>query len=236
MFTTESSSSALRLSPCDSNATNCPLEFTTTPGPELASARSPAVVTLISVVSSTAPCATSAGTSVRARTRAASPSARRADRPDLRLRRRGSTGPPLALALLVEHDRTDRMLVGQFLQHLVDHRTDVVLLMPEVIEQAAQRRVGDLELRGGQLEVVVELLGRISAGVVGALRIVHHGYLQRPRRHERSVTLRVTVLRSPALLRASTVSFAFTVRPLRVARLTARLALIESRSLAWLVR
>ena len=44
------------------------------------------------------------------------------------------------------------------------------------------------------------------------------------------MTLRVTELRSPARLRATTVIFAFTVRPLRKARLTARLALLESRS------
>ena len=72
------------------------------------------------------------------------------------LRGRRSTGPPLAIALVVEHDRTDRVLVRQLVQHLVDHCADVVLLVPEVVEQALQRRVGDLQLRRGQLEVIVE--------------------------------------------------------------------------------
>jgi hypothetical protein len=55
-------------------------------------------------------------------------------------------------------------------------------------------------------------------------------------RYERSVTLRVTVFRSPDLLRATTVIFALTVRPFLRARFTARFALLESRNRAWFVR
>jgi hypothetical protein len=41
----------------------------------------------------------------------------------------------------------------------VDHVDDVALLVSEVVEQALERGVGDLELGRGQLEVVVEILG-----------------------------------------------------------------------------
>jgi hypothetical protein len=49
------------------------------------------------------------------------------------------------------------MLVGELVEHLVDDVPDLGLVMAEVIEKRAERSVSDLELRRGQLEVVVEL-------------------------------------------------------------------------------
>jgi hypothetical protein len=63
----------------------------------------------------------------------------------------------LALELVVELDRADRVLVGELLEHLVDDPQYVGLLVPEVVAQRVQRGVGELELRRSQLEVVVEL-------------------------------------------------------------------------------
>ena len=50
---------------------------------------------------------------------------------------------------------------GSFVQHLLDQRMDLGLVVPEVVEQRAQRGVRDLELLRGQLEVVVEGLARL---------------------------------------------------------------------------
>ena len=66
----------------------------------------------------------------------------------------------LALDLLVELDRPDRVLVGKLLEHLVDDPQHLALVVAEVVEQRSQRGVGDLELRRGQLQVIVEL-GRL---------------------------------------------------------------------------
>src|SRR5690606_10245480 len=53
-------------------------------------------------------------------------------------------------------DRPDRVLVGELVEHLADHPVDLGLLVAEVVEQAAERGVRDLELLWGQLKVVPE--------------------------------------------------------------------------------
>src|ERR687897_1478714 len=67
--------------------------------------------------------------------------------------------PELALHLLIELDRPNGVLVGKLRQHLVDDADHVGLLVSEVVQQGVQRAVGDLELRRGQLQVIVELGG-----------------------------------------------------------------------------
>ena len=60
----------------------------------------------------------------------------------IRLRRR---------QLYVELDRANRVLVGKLRQHLVDQDVDLALVVTEVVEQAAQRGMRDLQLRRCEL-------------------------------------------------------------------------------------
>src|SRR5215212_3566581 len=100
--------------------------------------------------------AASAGTSNAARTSAASSG---------RLRAIKLSPAPAPLALQV--DCADRVLVGQLCEHLVDHLDHVSLLVPEVVEQALERGVGDLQLCRGELEVIVKpLVGRAGLPLV----------------------------------------------------------------------
>jgi hypothetical protein len=63
---------------------------------------------------------------------------------------RPAVGARLARAQFdVELNRADRVLVGKLGQDLVDDRVDLVLVVAEVVELPAQRRVRDLQLRGG---------------------------------------------------------------------------------------
>ena len=49
-------------------------------------------------------------------------------------------------------DRAYVVLVGQLVENLEHDGLHVVLLVTEIVEQRAQRGVGDLELGGGELE------------------------------------------------------------------------------------
>src|SRR5215213_2489775 len=55
-------------------------------------------------------------------------------------------------------DRTDRVLVGELVQYLADDLVDVSLVVAEVVQQRLQRRPGDLQLAGGQVEPVGDLV------------------------------------------------------------------------------
>ena len=71
----------------------------------------------------------------------------------------GAHPPPiLVTARALALDRPVQPLVGQLGEHLLDDHVDLTLVVTEVVEEAAQRRVGDLQLRRGQLEVVVDRL------------------------------------------------------------------------------
>src|SRR6478735_10507552 len=77
----------------------------------------------------------------------------------------------LFLDHLVELDRPDGVLVRKLLEDLVDDPDHVGLVVAEVVEQRAQCRMRDLELRRGQLEVVMELSSLRSVGA-----FVAHGF------------------------------------------------------------
>ncbi len=67
-------------------------------------------------------------------------------------RRRGSWEVGLAIDL----DRPDRVLIRELCEDLLDDRADLVLVVAEVVEKGAQRRVRELQLRRGQLQVVAK--------------------------------------------------------------------------------
>ena len=78
----------------------------------------------------------------------------------------------LALDLLVELDRADRVLVGELVEHLVDDAQHLGLVVAEVVEQGAERGMSDLELRRGQLQVVVELGAPLGSSEPWSLTLV----------------------------------------------------------------
>ncbi len=64
------------------------------------------------------------------------------------------------LELAIELNCANRVLVGKLCQHLLNDHVDLMLVAPEVVEQAVKRRVRDLQLRRSQLEVIVDRLHR----------------------------------------------------------------------------
>src|SRR4051794_23234616 len=63
----------------------------------------------------------------------------------------GGVAPAGELAL--EVDRADLVLAGELGEHLPHDALHVALLVAEVVVERLERRVGDLQLRGGELEV-----------------------------------------------------------------------------------
>src|SRR5947207_9175836 len=69
---------------------------------------------------------------------------------------------------MLELDRANRVLVRELGEDLADHRVHLALVVAEVVEERAQRRMGDLELRRRELEVVVERHRGAVVGGIGA--------------------------------------------------------------------
>src|SRR5918996_3692418 len=55
-------------------------------------------------------------------------------------------------------DRADRVLVRELVHHLAHDLVNVPLVVAEVVAERLQRRPGDLQLRGGQVEPVRDLV------------------------------------------------------------------------------
>src|SRR5215218_6679641 len=71
-------------------------------------------------------------------------------------RRVSSSAKPLGTAPR-DVDRTDRVLVGELVQHLAHDLVDVAFVVTEVVEHRLQRRPGDLELCRGQIQPIGDL-------------------------------------------------------------------------------
>src|ERR1035437_6546510 len=71
----------------------------------------------------------------------------------------GRLGAARLAQLVLEVDRADGVLPGAFVPHRGDDPLDVMLLTTQVVIQGLQRRVDDLQLSGGQLQVVGDLAG-----------------------------------------------------------------------------
>src|SRR5512133_2192631 len=98
----------------------------------------------------------------------------------------GGVAPAGELAL--EVDRADLVLAGELGGHLAHDGLDVARLVAEIVVERLERRVGDLQLRGGELEVEGRL---VRADEVGFIR--HEPTLQRCRRRPRDPTVVIAV-------------------------------------------
>src|SRR3954464_3248408 len=74
----------------------------------------------------------------------------------------GGIAPAGELALEVDCAHVE--LAGELGEHLAHDALDVAFLVAEVVVERLQRRVGDLQLRGGELEVEGRLLGGGGGG------------------------------------------------------------------------
>ena len=117
--------------------------------------------------------------------------------------------------LALEIDRADVVLVGELREHFADDALHVALLVAEVVIERLERRVGDLQLRRGQLEAEGRLVRADEVRVV---------------RHEPTLQRRGPLGRDPTVV----IAVCLAVHRPQPARLERQLASLDAqRDVAW---